>query len=128
MKYKNLTEKELTQFTRQYINIMLWTIGRYDLGSDDIDADDWDKCQRDCALFIKLAGELLADIDSEQVAHDFLLTRNGHGAGFWDRGLGEIGDKLTKLCEDIGEEYISCNYMAADEDDSDSVGFIKIEK
>lgn len=28
--------------------------------------------------------------------NDFWLTRNGHGAGFWDRGLGEIGDKLTK--------------------------------
>ena len=33
----------------------------------------------------------------EQFAHDFWLTRNGHGAGFWDRGLGEIGDKLTKM-------------------------------
>lgn len=26
---------------------------------------------------------------------DFWITRNGHGAGFWDRGLGEIGDDLT---------------------------------
>lgn len=35
----------------------------------------------------------------EQFAHDFWLTRNGHGAGFWDRGLGALGDKLTKMAK-----------------------------
>lgn len=35
-------------------------------------------------------------------AHDFALTRNGHGAGYWDRGLGRLGDKLTKACEAYG--------------------------
>jgi hypothetical protein len=34
--------------------------------------------------------------------HDFWLTRCGHGAGFWDRGLGELGDRLTKACEPYG--------------------------
>lgn len=27
--------------------------------------------------------------------HDFALTANCHGVGFWDRGLGELGDVLT---------------------------------
>lgn len=27
--------------------------------------------------------------------HDFWLTRNGHGTGFWDRGLGELGQRLA---------------------------------
>jgi hypothetical protein len=31
--------------------------------------------------------------------HDYWLTRNGHGTGFWDRGLGEVGDKLTAICK-----------------------------
>ena len=31
----------------------------------------------------------------------------GHGAGFWDRGLGEVGDKLTALCRPYGEAYVS---------------------
>jgi hypothetical protein len=35
----------------------------------------------------------------EQIGHDFWLTRNGHGAGFWDRGLGAIGDQLTEACK-----------------------------
>jgi len=37
------------------------------------------------------------------VGHDFWLTRNHHGAGFWDRGLGEIGDALTDAAYAYGE-------------------------
>ena len=33
---------------------------------------------------------------------DFWLTRNGHGAGFWDRGLGSVGDELTKNAKPFG--------------------------
>ncbi len=33
--------------------------------------------------------------------HDFWLTRNGHGAGFWDGDYLE-GDKLTALAESYG--------------------------
>ena len=45
--------------------------------------------------------------DETQVAHDFWLTRNGHGAGFWDRTYnndvdGKKGDKLTKIAEKFG--------------------------
>lgn len=34
--------------------------------------------------------------------HDYLLTRDGHGAGFWDCGLGELGDYLTEIAESNG--------------------------
>jgi hypothetical protein len=40
---------------------------------------------------------------SELFGHDFLLTRDGHGAGFWDRGLGELGEYLTQLTKPYGE-------------------------
>ena len=42
----------------------------------------------------------------EQIGHDLWLTRQGHGAGFWDRGLPN-GDKLTELCKMI-EFHGSC--------------------
>ena len=45
----------------------------------------------------------------EQFAHDFWLTRNGHGAGFWDRGFGEIGEKLTKMAKIHGEVNLYLN-------------------
>lgn len=35
----------------------------------------------------------------ELAGHDFWLTLRGHGAGFWDRGLGELGDVLTEKAE-----------------------------
>ena len=43
------------------------------------------------------------DFPEAMVAHDFWLTRNGHGAGFWDRGLGKVGDELTKTANSFGE-------------------------
>ena len=43
----------------------------------------------------------------DDAGHDFALTRNGHGAGFWDRGLGDAGDELTDLAEAEGELNVS---------------------
>lgn len=37
-----------------------------------------------------------------QFGHDLALTRNGHGAGFWDRGLGESGVVLTDWAHMLG--------------------------
>lgn len=45
-----------------------------------------------------------AAIPWPQVGHDFFLTRCGHGAGFWDRGLGELGDWLTDRANRYGEQ------------------------
>ncbi|KPC90799.1 hypothetical protein ADL27_32570 [Streptomyces sp. NRRL F-6602] len=45
----------------------------------------------------------LSGMGAEQCGHDFILTRNGHGAGFWDRGLGERGQRLTDSAEPYGE-------------------------
>jgi hypothetical protein len=37
---------------------------------------------------------------------DFALTRNGHGAGYWDRGLGCLGEALTQLAKPYGSRYL----------------------
>ena len=37
-----------------------------------------------------------------QTARDLWLTQNRHGAGFWDRGLGDAGDELTEAAELCG--------------------------
>ena len=39
---------------------------------------------------------LSANVSADQCGQDFILTANRHGAGFWDRGLGDAGDKLTE--------------------------------
>lgn len=47
-------------------------------------------------------GQTSADWAAECIGHDFILTRNHHGAGFWDRGLGDLGDRLTKASDPYG--------------------------
>lgn len=39
----------------------------------------------------------------DQAGHDLWLTANHHGAGFWDRGLGDVGDYLTSVAHGIDE-------------------------
>lgn len=36
------------------------------------------------------------------VGHDLWLTANGHGTGFWDRGLDELGTRLAKAAHESG--------------------------
>lgn len=38
-------------------------------------------------------------LTDSQIGHDFWLTRNHHGAGFWDRGIDEIGERLTEAAQ-----------------------------
>lgn len=48
-------------------------------------------------------------IEPEMIGHDFWLTRNGHGAGFWDRGYGEKGDWLTAMAKPFGSAHLYVN-------------------
>ena len=47
--------------------------------------------------------------DDEQIAHDFWLTRNHHGAGFWDGDYGPIGEVLTAIAHLFGESDLLVN-------------------
>ena len=38
----------------------------------------------------------------DYLGHDLWLTRNGHGAGFWDRGLGTVGECLSRAARVYG--------------------------
>lgn len=46
--------------------------------------------------------------------HDFLLTRDHHGAGFWDRGLGELGEHLSQIAYPYGDS----EHLYVSEDDT----------
>jgi len=48
-----------------------------------------------------------AEMDAHRLGFDFWLTRNRHGAGFWDRGYADsLGDRLTELAHAAGESYL----------------------
>lgn len=53
--------------------------------------------------FVKANQVDLAEISPESAGHDFVLTRNHHGVGFWDRGYGDKGDRLTEAAHAYGD-------------------------
>lgn|SRR6185369_5848647 len=42
------------------------------------------------------------DVLAGRIGHDLWLTREHHGAGFWDRGYGHVGDELTEAAHALG--------------------------
>src|ERR1044071_581042 len=42
----------------------------------------------------------------DSFGHDLWLTRNRHGAGFWDRGMGALGEALSEQARNLGTTYL----------------------
>lgn len=68
-------------------------------------ADAEDYLREAVEAFADAHKEILQDADARQAGHDFVLTVNGHGAGFWDGGWPEHGDELTEDAKPYGEFY-----------------------
>jgi len=69
---------------------------------DDIDPATKLRMMDDCTDFQRLYAELIAK-NPTQAGHDFWLTRNGHGCGFWDADWAEeAGEQLTQASEKVG--------------------------
>lgn len=79
---------------------------------DDLAEETAQKMRSDCEDFIQAnASDLTVyclQMKNEQwsgearAGHDFWLTRCGHGAGFWDRGLGDLGERLSTAAKVYG--------------------------
>lgn len=103
-----------------YLYAALWT---EDLDSekdtDDFAPESVDQAREDITFFLKVVSEALpedalSEWSDEQIGHDLWLTRNRHGAGFWDRDLG-YNTELTDTAQNMGEKYayISDNGLVA---------------
>lgn len=99
------------QFFEGYKACALWASTDPDGGpldgeftEDDFSEKAIKAMRADCAAFIWDNREDLkaSGLDPERAGHDFWLTRNGHGAGFWDEGLGDLGRELTKASKPYG--------------------------
>lgn len=107
----------LDPFTRHYITTALWSTTddngdpldqHYDYG--DINVQTVEAMIADCHRFQSQTQDLLhaaydeMNYDEDDAGHDFWLTRNRHGAGFWDGDLDEaVGEALTKAAHAFGE-------------------------
>src|SRR3984957_13940161 len=111
---RSIIVDKLDCFTQAYIECALWSTmdddGRpMDDGRDyrDIAPDTLNLMIADCQAFQNDNAELLSEMgDDSQNGHDFWLTRERHGVGFWDRGMGEIGEKLTEKAHEYGEFHL----------------------
>ena len=123
---------ELNEFTRAYVVAALWTSEP----EDECESGDFEQkglalvenvslewlaqAVIDCALFASENASLLKQAGTDsQNGHDFWLTRNGHGAGFWDRGYAdEVGDALTEAAHAFGETYLDWEFDLKHDDET----------
>ena len=109
----NLEPLALELFTRAYKECALWTEEEEIDTSLYFNTETLLKMNNDCKKFVEQAGDLLDDWFASDAGHDFWLTRNGHGAGFWDRetSTGETSTEdnrtaLSKLASSFGESTL----------------------
>jgi hypothetical protein len=86
--------------------------GEYD--RDDLAPETLARMQKDCDDFQERAAHIIADLDQDSatIAHDFWLTRNGHGAGFWD---GDYPDPAGEELTDISKDFGTCDLYVGDD-------------
>ena len=78
--------------------------------ADDTNVD-YERAVTDCLAFlhrVESAGIDTYEMNPEQIGHDFWLTRNGHGSGFWDRPEvygDDNAEKLSDIARAFGEYY-----------------------
>jgi hypothetical protein len=118
-----MTEITIDQFTNSYLQTAHWA--RFDSGEASRGFSNAAKqvAKQDCQLFIDKVRKEFTENEASSIlnlegndltsltAHDFFLTRDGHGSGFWDKEIyNEIakdgGERLTKLSKECRESGI----------------------
>ena len=114
---------ELDDFTKAYLITALWSSTDSSTGEpldknygfEDFAPKTLKKMKKDCDIFQKSHAEAIKDHPPHgflgdgqnsplaKAGHDFWLTRNHHGAGFWDGDWPVIGEKMTAASHDFGE-------------------------
>lgn len=108
------------KFVEGYLETALWSSMEPDgrpmderFSVDDLSNEAVAEAIKDCDDFVKANLKDLESVgDPFGHGHDFWLTRNGHGAGFWDRGYGAVGKRLSEAAIAYGEKDV---YVGDDE-------------
>lgn len=112
----NLDKQSIDRATEAALECALWTGLKYHPTDQSIEPVELDRAGYGMDDFTKEArarmrtmilsftravtSELCLDINripADSFGHDFVLTAQGHGAGFWDRGYGALGEDLSKF-------------------------------
>lgn len=57
-----------------------------------------------------------AELGAGRIGHDFWLTRNRHGAGFWDRFTGGIGERFGRHLTEQATPYGGSDAYVCDDE------------
>lgn len=115
-------QAQMEKFIQAYQTALIWSQGEAFDENDELlgfyeDFEVSDELVADCeaqaaSFFIKYKETIDKAVSSsfeytyEQAGHDFALTRNGHGVGYWDRDLGTVGDELTEYAQKERSVYV----------------------
>lgn len=119
----------ISLFVKSYIETALWS----STDGDGIPLDDskyadaelapetFGRFVKDCESFMVKYDELTASLDDSilrsfppdsHIPHDFWLTRNHHGAGFWD---GDYPKPFDKILTDLAQSFGECDLYVGDD-------------
>lgn len=133
-----MSQKDFQDFCKGYMDAALWTgvdddqeplDSRFD--RDDIAPESKRKMKNACAKFFRKNRKALKLFTKHRqyqkhegsvyahAGHDFWLTANGHGTGFWDRKAWDpedqaAFDKVARHLSDASEKFGSYLYVGDD--------------
>lgn len=100
---------------KTYLETVLWCENEEETGFplnknyglQDVDEESYREAERELSIFLGIVNvlELGSENSKDQIVHDFYLTRNGHGAGFFDGDYPKTGETLGKIAQVFGEQY-----------------------
>lgn len=99
-------------FLGGYLECALWTAEHDEATIFDFDPDTLTEAKSLCDRFEAENAEALeryyekTNRTASSAGHDLWLTRNGHGAGFWDRVEGDAFLDLCAAAKALGEAYV----------------------
>lgn len=105
-----MTNRQYHEFLTAYVSCLSWADAPIEedpeSGFYPLSEEAFERAEIECKAFLYRAwsyieAEGIANA-YDQAGHDFLLTRNGHGVGFWDGDWPKYGDWLSKISESFG--------------------------
>jgi hypothetical protein len=112
------TEIALDEFTRAYVECALWAETDdkgnpldANYGLEDISPETLLAMIADCKQFQTDNYRMIA-ADLSRAGFNFWLTRNHHGAGFWD---GDYSKKIGQILTDRADEFGECSLYVGDD-------------
>jgi len=104
-KIESIPDRELREFTAAYCEAMYFADSPEEWEGLAERASVRYRAFADCAAFLAAHGDDVRAYGVSEAGHDFWLTRNRHGAGFWeeDHGTSEVCARLDAAAKACGE-------------------------